>query len=77
MASYQNDDIEKRPHTELDTEKREQHVVHDNELIGDSGVTKADAMHFGQLTPEELLLEKKLRRKIDSRWWCWYGLAQL
>lgn len=42
------------------------HVVHDSELIGSREGAKEDAMHFGQLTEEELMHQKTLRRKIDS-----------
>jgi hypothetical protein len=39
----------------------------DHELIGEKlDVTHSEVMHFGQLTEEELVIEKKLRRKIDS-----------
>jgi hypothetical protein len=41
--------------------------VTDHELIGEKlDVTHSEVMHFGQLTDEELVIEKKLRRKIDS-----------
>lgn len=43
-------------------------VVLDHEIMADKvGVSHDDAMHFGALTPEELEVEKKLRRKIDMR----------
>ena len=41
-------------------------ILRDSELLGDkASVTHEDAMHFGELTPEELVMEKKLVRKID------------
>jgi len=41
--------------------------VTDHELLGDKlQVAHSEVMHFGQLTEEELVIEKKLRRKIDS-----------
>ena len=43
-------------------------VVHDHEVLGDKvTMTRDEVMHFGALTPEELEIEKKLRRKIDMR----------
>lgn len=43
-------------------------VVLDHDILGDkAGMSHNDAMHFGALTPEELEVEKKLRRKIDMR----------
>ena len=39
-------------------------VVHDKDLVGEKDVR--EAMHFNELSPEELMHEKKLRRKIDS-----------
>jgi hypothetical protein len=45
----------------------ESRMVADHELLGDKlQVTHSEVMHFGQLTEEELVIEKKLRRKIDS-----------
>lgn len=43
-------------------------LVSDHDLLGDKANVTHDevAMHFGKLTDEELVLEKKLRRKIDS-----------
>jgi MFS family permease len=41
--------------------------VTDHELIGEKlDLSHSEVMHFGQLTEEELVIEKKLRRKIDS-----------
>lgn len=37
--------------------------LHDKDLVGEKA--KADAEHYGHLSEEELVLEKKLRRKID------------
>jgi hypothetical protein len=43
-------------------------LVTDHDLLGDkaNATHKEIATHFGKLTDEELVLEKKLRRKIDS-----------
>lgn len=44
-------------------------VAHDKDIVGGDGPTKKtknQAMHFQRLTEEELVLEKKLRRRIDS-----------
>lgn len=43
-------------------------VVLDHDVLGDKiAISHEDAMHFGELTPEEREIEKKLRRKIDMR----------
>lgn len=48
--------------------RRESRTIADHELLGDKAkVSHDEAVHFGELTPEELELEKKLRRKIDLR----------
>lgn len=39
--------------------------VHDHDIM-DHDVSREEAMHMGELTEEELVIEKKLRRKIDS-----------
>jgi hypothetical protein len=42
-------------------------LVSDKELIGEKRrMSHEEAMHFGALTPEELVIEKKLKRKIDT-----------
>ena len=41
-------------------------VIHDKDLFGNKQGLREDAMHYGHLSEEELILEKKLRRKIDS-----------
>lgn len=38
-------------------------VVHDRDIVGNK--SRADAEHYGHLSEEELVLEKKLQRKID------------
>ncbi|OQN99716.1 hypothetical protein B0A48_14486 [Cryoendolithus antarcticus] len=40
-------------------------MLHDHDVLG-KDVTREEAMHFGALTEEELVIEKKLRRKIDA-----------
>ena len=42
-------------------------VVLDHEILGEKAtLSHEEAMHFGELSPDELVLEKRLRRKIDS-----------
>jgi hypothetical protein len=42
-------------------------ILHDHEVMGDkANITHEEVSHFGELTREELIVEKKLRRKIDS-----------
>ncbi|KAK5163434.1 uncharacterized protein LTR77_010616 [Saxophila tyrrhenica] len=40
--------------------------LHDHEIIGHNEATKEQAMHHGHLSEQELIDEKKLRRKIDG-----------
>jgi len=42
-------------------------VLHDVDIIGEKHIDAEQAMHLRQLTPDELIAEKKLRRKIDQR----------
>lgn len=51
---------------DLGNELSHKEVVHDHDVLGGTNVTRDDAMHMGELTPEELVNEKKLRRKIDT-----------
>lgn len=37
--------------------------IHDHDLVSDEKVELAD--HLRELSPEELVVEKKLRRKVD------------
>ena len=53
-------------HENIDNTAGDTKVIHDAEILGDKDRAKEDAMHFGHLSPEELLQEKKLKRKIDS-----------
>jgi len=42
-------------------------LVADHVVLGvKATASHEEAMHFGQLTDEELILEKRLRRKIDT-----------
>jgi len=41
-------------------------ILHKEALHEDADLGKEEAMHFGVLTPEEKVIEKKLRRKIDT-----------
>lgn len=50
-------DIEKRMHNE---------GLSDHDILRNTESAKEEAMHFGHLSPDELILEKKLKRKIDS-----------
>jgi hypothetical protein len=55
--------------TDNDIEKemvRQNEVMHDKDILGTDENAKQNAMHFGKLSEEELILQKKLRRKIDS-----------
>ncbi|KAJ9652385.1 hypothetical protein H2198_008354 [Neophaeococcomyces mojaviensis] len=46
--------------------QRDPHVIHDHEVLGNkASISHEEAMHFGVLSAEELVTEKKLRRKID------------
>jgi len=48
-------------------DRRASRTIADHELLGDKlNTSHEEAMHFGALTEEELVIEKKLRRKIDS-----------
>ena len=48
-------------------DRRVSNTVADHELLGDkANISHDEAMHFGVLTEEELAIEKKLRRKIDT-----------
>ena len=55
----------KRPISDENGDIMRQEVVHNQDILGNTNVTKEDAMHMGELTQEELVIEKKLRRRID------------
>lgn len=43
-----------------------QEYLHDHDIAsGDKDISREEAMHFAVLTEDELLVEKKLTRKID------------
>jgi hypothetical protein len=43
-------------------------VVLDHDVLGEKmGISHDEAMHFGELTADELAIEKALVRKIDFR----------
>lgn len=45
----------------------EPQVIQDHEILGEkANLSHEEAMHFGVLTPEELEIEKQLKRKIDT-----------
>ena len=41
-------------------------VLRDEDIIGENNIDSEQAMHLRQLTPDELVAEKKLRTKIDK-----------
>lgn len=41
-------------------------AIRDHDVLGEKEYTREEAMHFGQLTEEELAVEKKLKRRIDA-----------
>ncbi|KAM0718040.1 hypothetical protein Q7P37_006372 [Cladosporium fusiforme] len=41
-------------------------TLRDDDVVGEKRITHEEAMHLRQLSPEELVAEKKLRKKIDS-----------
>ena len=41
-------------------------VLRDEDVMGEKHLSSQEADHLRQLTPDELVAEKKLRRKIDS-----------
>lgn len=57
------EDVEKNINLGNDIAQKE--VVTDQDVIGGATVTKEDAQHMGELTPEEEIESKKLRKKID------------
>ncbi|KAK3710941.1 hypothetical protein LTR37_009962 [Vermiconidia calcicola] len=69
MARYPQDDYsQKGDTTPTPSENKEdiaQKEVLDHDIIGNSNVTREEAMHHGHLTDEELEVQKKLLRKID------------
>lgn len=40
--------------------------LRDDDVVGEKRITHEEAMHLRQLSPEELVAEKKLKKKIDS-----------
>lgn len=40
-------------------------VLHDHDVIGGRNMSREEAMHLGELTPEELEIEKRLVKKTD------------
>ena len=50
------------------SEIKYQQEVHDADILGDKAhMSHDEALHDAVLTPDEKLIEKKLRRRIDSR----------
>lgn len=48
-------------------DRRPSNTIADHELLGDKvNASHEEAMHYGALTEEELVTEKRLRRKIDT-----------
>ena len=51
----------------LPTGKMDRKEFHDHDVLGEKAeVTHEERMHWGHLTEDELVIEKKLRRKIDA-----------
>lgn len=53
----------------MDDTKRDiyhQETLRDEDVVGAKRITSEEAMHLRQLSPDELVAEKKLRKKIDS-----------
>lgn len=53
----------------VDTEKAQvqrEEAIHDHDVMGGKEIDHEAAMHFGELTEEELVHQKKLLRIIDS-----------
>ena len=46
-------------------ERRGSNTIADHEILGSNKVEHDEALHLSQLTPDELVLQKKLRKKID------------
>lgn len=45
----------------------EEGIIHDHDAMGEKGeMTHEEIIHLTELTPEEKIIEKKLRRLIDS-----------
>ena len=61
MAHHSSDEDFNRAEKEVAIHRES---ITDNELVGDKTIQQA--LHSGELTPEELMTEKVLRRKIDS-----------
>ena len=62
------DDPEKRAledATHVEKTRSDSEVIHDGAILGDKQHAIEDAMHFGHLSEEELILQKKLLRRID------------
>ena len=52
--------------------------ITDHDLLGEkAGISHEETMHFGQLTEEELAIQKKLKLKIDLRIMPWVILVYL
>lgn len=65
MERGKETDVEKETRV-VDT-RRDSRTIADHELMGEKQhASHGDAMHLAELTPEELEIEKKLRRKIDT-----------
>ena len=42
-------------------------LAHDHDILKGTNVTREDAMHMGELTPEEAQTARRLRRRLDLR----------
>ena len=51
----------------LPTDMADGKQFHDHDVLGEKAeVSHEERIHWGQLTEDELVIEKKLRRKIDA-----------
>jgi hypothetical protein len=58
--------LESVQYQSLPTDDMESKQYHDHDMLGEKvEVTHEEGMHWGKLTKDELVIEKKLLRKID------------
>lgn len=57
------EDVQKE--IDLGNDISQKEVVHDHDVIRGTSISKEEARHMGELTPEEEIESKKLRKKID------------
>ncbi len=55
------------PDSSIDNMATKAEIIADKEILGErASISHEEAMHFGALSPDELVIQKKLLRKIDS-----------